>query len=418
MSSALDRIRAAVNHISFTSGTCCVAPEFCQLYYKQSPNSVLASALNMANASEQELASLISVCEAAPFGRGTETVLDESYRKALKLDLSQFATPFDLAGTSILHQIQQDLVDIDTSLRRRIRAEPYKLNIYDQGSFFKPHKDTPRGSNMFGSLVIVFPTPHKGGDLLLTENDEKWTFDAAEVLANSTPDKPQIAFVSFYSDVMHEVLPVLSGARITLTYNLYFETNSIEHRIPSPLVSDRFTAIKKAMMEYLADPEYPKGTLLCFGLAHCYPISHHDDNLYELRELSSYLKGSDALIFRVCKELGLKPKLLVYYRSRKGYRKTSQEYLARNFCESSDHYGDDYDEVDHLEGQGMTRIKGKKCVWVTPRLKKSGKESNYIHYGNEASLGTVYGEICIFCLPTKADSDENDIDDSESESSD
>ncbi|KAJ3875432.1 hypothetical protein F5879DRAFT_802470 [Lentinula edodes] len=100
-----------------------------------------AKFLDTANATKEQLASLISVCEPAPFGQGTETFLD----------------------TIILHSIQQDL-----ALRRMIRAEPYMLNVYDEGSFFKPHRDTPRGPNMFGSLVIIFPTTHEGGELILT----------------------------------------------------------------------------------------------------------------------------------------------------------------------------------------------------------------------------------------------------------
>lgn len=58
--------------------------------------------------------------------------MDEGYRKALKLELSQFAMPFDLASTNILQRIQRDLFTSNTALHRFIRAEPYKLNIYGQ----------------------------------------------------------------------------------------------------------------------------------------------------------------------------------------------------------------------------------------------------------------------------------------------
>jgi hypothetical protein len=88
--------------------------------------------LNLADATDEQLNRLISVCEAAPFGRGAESVMDESYRKALKLELSQFSTPFDIAATGILYRIQQDLVDTYSTLRRMIRAEPYKLNVYGE----------------------------------------------------------------------------------------------------------------------------------------------------------------------------------------------------------------------------------------------------------------------------------------------
>ena len=78
---------------------------------------------------------------------------------------------------------------------------------------------------MFGSLVIVFPAPHEGGALKLRTQRNKegerkeWTFDAPALLAQQT--QPSVAYVAFFSDVEHEVAPVVSGHRVTLTYNLY-----------------------------------------------------------------------------------------------------------------------------------------------------------------------------------------------------
>src|SRR5712692_10045677 len=90
-----------------------------------------------------------------------------------------------------------------------------------QGSFFKPHVDTPRSEKMFGSLVVVFPTPHEGGALFLRHLGHEWYFDSAQALAAA--DQPTIGYVAFFSDVEHEVAHVTSGNRITLTYNLYFD---------------------------------------------------------------------------------------------------------------------------------------------------------------------------------------------------
>jgi hypothetical protein len=90
-------------------------------------------------------------------------VLDSSYRKALKLDTTEFATSFDLGKTNLLRKVQRSLLDdIDN---RQIRAELYKLNVYREGGFFKAHKDTPRASNMIGSLVVALPAAHQGGAL-------------------------------------------------------------------------------------------------------------------------------------------------------------------------------------------------------------------------------------------------------------
>ncbi|KAI3601656.1 hypothetical protein WG66_009001 [Moniliophthora roreri] len=237
-SSAIERIRKVVETYSFTNGTCKVPVEFCDLYYKMEAVSPASSALSspgghgkkrqkmdplnttrapteyleLANASADQLAKLISACEAAPFGHGPESVLDESYRKALKMELSQFAMPPDLASTDIFHKVQKELVDTNKAMKR-----------HNKGAFFKLHKDPPRAENMFGSLVIIFPTAHKGGQLILSENGSVWTFDAPEALIESTPSTPEVALVVFYSNVTHKVKPVTKGARVTLTYNLYFE---------------------------------------------------------------------------------------------------------------------------------------------------------------------------------------------------
>uniref|UniRef100_A0A0W0GCS6 Fe2OG dioxygenase domain-containing protein n=1 Tax=Moniliophthora roreri TaxID=221103 RepID=A0A0W0GCS6_MONRR len=266
-SSAIERIRKVVETYSFTNGTCKVPVEFCDLYYKMEAVSPASSALSspgghgkkrqkmdplnttrapteyleLANASADQLAKLISACEAAPFGHGPESVLDESYRKALKMELSQFAMPPDLASTDIFHKVQKELVDTNKAMKRHVRTELCKLNVYgtlklrirsrskliycfqNKGAFFKLHKDPPRTENMFGSLVIIFPTAHKGGQLILSENGSVWTFDAPEALIESTPSTPEVALVVFYSNVTHKVKPVTKGARVTLTYNLYFE---------------------------------------------------------------------------------------------------------------------------------------------------------------------------------------------------
>ena len=73
---------------------------------------------------------------------------------------------------------------------------------------------------MFGSLVIVFPSPLEGGALLLRHRGQEWTFDSRNELTEAE-DQPSIGYVAFFSDIEHEVTPVTSGHRITLTYNLY-----------------------------------------------------------------------------------------------------------------------------------------------------------------------------------------------------
>ncbi|RDX41915.1 hypothetical protein OH76DRAFT_174842 [Lentinus brumalis] len=107
-------------------------------------------------------------------------------------------------------------------------------------AFFKSRKDTPRAGNMFDSLVIVFPTPHKGGELVLRHESKTYTFDSSMLL--SLPDmSSNVAFAAFFSDIDHEVLPVTSGHRVTITYNLYFAPpGTVVYQLRTPQKSCTF----------------------------------------------------------------------------------------------------------------------------------------------------------------------------------
>lgn len=77
------------------------------------------------------LNSLQSACEPARFGRNTETVLDETYRKAGKLDTSEFLVRLDVVKSGLLDVVCSSLLSGDKS-RRSVTAELYKLNVYGE----------------------------------------------------------------------------------------------------------------------------------------------------------------------------------------------------------------------------------------------------------------------------------------------
>ncbi|KAK0239345.1 hypothetical protein EDD85DRAFT_1003604, partial [Armillaria nabsnona] len=262
--------------------------------------------INLAHPTDAELHTLAEACKPAPFGRDSEEVLDDTYRKALKLDTILFATTMDLQMTKILDQIRVDLMDGYLSTEKRIRPELYKLNIYGEGSFFKSHKDTPRSENMFGSLVVVFPTGHQGGGLALRSHGEEWVFDASSLLANSTADEPEIAYAAFYNDVDHEVFPVTSGSRVTLTYNLYRERDTHTQVTLEDTKTDAITAeIKQSLSKLIDNPAFfPGGGKLGFGLRHQYPL-RANRGPFKVEDVIDLLKGSDAAIYKACESLSV-----------------------------------------------------------------------------------------------------------------
>lgn len=56
------------------------------------------------------------------------------------------------------------------------------------------------------AFVLIFPTLHKGGALILLDNGEEWSFDSVDTASKHSG--PHVGYVAFYSDVEHEVTTV------------------------------------------------------------------------------------------------------------------------------------------------------------------------------------------------------------------
>ena len=116
---------------------------------------------------EQQAKALIQRSELAPFGRGEETIVDTEVRKNWQIS----ADDFEL-GNPQWHEALQAAVDQigkDLGLSGcNIGFEPYKLLVYEEGSFFVSHRDTEKIPNMFATLVVNLPSQHTGGELIFS----------------------------------------------------------------------------------------------------------------------------------------------------------------------------------------------------------------------------------------------------------
>jgi hypothetical protein len=262
---------------------------------------------------------------------------------------------------------------------------------------------------MFGSLVIVFPTPHEGGALLLRHRGQEWAFDSGKELA--AKDKPSIGYVAFFSDIEHEVAPVISGHRVTLTYNLYFDdggpvfaNDAVSMHLTPPQLANEGT-FYEAFTALLENPEFlAEGGTLAFGLRHVYPIQKN------LKHVYSVLKGSDAVVYRSVRALGFEPALYVLYE----WNSPPLGVLVDKVIEFGNvEMEDEYDDlVDYAlrEGGIVTYLPGpefggyesesrfktpERLEWVTPMTTFNRQEDAYPSYGNEPELTWVYGDICL-----------------------
>lgn len=85
--------------------------------------------MDLANANDPKLHTLVGACERASFGLDKKDILDETYRKAWKMDSSRFSTSFDIVNTGILDHVYAKLTPGSPDM---IRPELYKLNAYGE----------------------------------------------------------------------------------------------------------------------------------------------------------------------------------------------------------------------------------------------------------------------------------------------
>lgn len=216
---------------------------------------------------------LVAVAESAPYGRGAETVVDRDVRRTWQIDSSKVRIGGRHWERTIAGLVTAAAEGLGVS--EPVAADFYKLLVYDTGSFFVDHRDTEKIPGMFATMLLVLPSIHHGGELIVKHLDR-------EVVLDLRPEEPsEIGFAAFYSDCVHEVRPIIAGYRLTLVYNLRFLG---ERR---PLKSPDYRAEQRRVVELLrgwADAEDEPDKLI-LSLEHAYTPA----------ELSfGALKGADA----------------------------------------------------------------------------------------------------------------------------
>ena len=284
---------------------------------------------------------------------------------------------------------------------------------------------------MFGSLVCLLPSAHEGGSLLLRHRNYRFTFDGQALLQGAPP--ASIAWVAFFGDVEHEVSPVTSGHRITITFNLYFDSN---FRPASRATSKHL--FKSALEELINDPILSSAhSNLGFGLEYAYPSG---SGSWEPAITS--LKGVDATLIQILNDLEVDWDFYLLYREARKedgfpFRILTQTIIngehvdlnvegaeerllhSGSFVVVNPTLGRLKDPMELYEwfrftGRGDLVGEGweyKDVEWVTKPNEECLDRSATLTYGNEPSLGFVYHNLCVLArivLPLE-DDDHDDV---------
>ncbi len=227
-----------------------------------------------------QAAQLIAAAERAPYGRGGETLIDTAVRRTWQIG----ADRVHIAGAHWPAMLAMVVERAAAGLGAGVGVVPelYKLLVYDEGSFFVGHRDTEKSAGMFATLLVALPSLHTGGELVVRHRDR----EARLGLRGADPS--EAAWAAFYADCLHEVLPVTSGYRLVLAYNLLRKGKGREPRPPSYATE---TAALGRLLRRWREEGAEAPALEDRPLKLVYPLQH----AYTPAELSfAALKGADA----------------------------------------------------------------------------------------------------------------------------
>ena len=397
------------------------------------------SSLELPGASEADMIKLLDVCSVASFGYKGKDVVDENYRSAFKLEPDNFLTNFQICATPILQEIQSIISTIVG-----LKAELYKLNIYARGGFFKAHVDTPRSERMFGSLVVCLPTQFTGGELIVRHHKEEIKYDWSSIASDTSSI---LHWAAFFSDVEHEVLPVSEGYRVTLTYNLSYQSKAA-----GSALDVKTNSFYKLLQAALSNPVFMRdGGVLGFNshysyvfdtqwadlLTHVNTIKDKADTIERLirfpcdkfvhlskdkqmkvlrdagvNEIDHknildaipsdfpLLKGADYIVVESAKSLGLPVCVKPFLSNNRGDE--NFEYAFKDFSQCTSMFEEgclgylDNHRVEPLQlfGDAICRYKAQDITWCQ-ELFYDQPAGAALHYGNNASVDLWYKSAAI-----------------------
>lgn len=255
---------------------------------------------------------LLERCQPAPFGDGKTTRYDRRVRDAfqLKAESGSFQVEnFDLGTAGILKKVRRQLVPHDPN---PLSAELYTLNVYTEGGHFARHKDTPRGSDMLGTLVVCLPSVFSHGRMVLSHRGVVRTLDWGRAI-ESQRDPTRLHWVAFFGDVDHQIETVWTGARVTVTYLLRRGTGAAP--APDAAGEDLEPRVRDAWRALLADGTFlPNGGTLGYPCCHLYQQDARFQRKQRAidRQSLTTLKGRDHLVAATGLQAGLKGAFVPY----------------------------------------------------------------------------------------------------------
>lgn len=382
--------------------------------------------------SERDAKAIINVSREAASGESTEENTDESERKTYGIEADRIELRNPRWSKTVQYAVRKSIEQLGVlGGESRVRADLHKMLLYEGAGSPSTEHDSYAVSGRIGTVVIILPSEHEGGEAVVRLGNQKRTLSITE------PREFSYSYMAWYADADYSVEPVSSGYRLALTYNLIHQTGDIEAARPSSVVNDNRAAIDSALKAWktrLGDDETTTDMLV-----------HLFESEYPQEKLGlQALEGSDQVqslrLHEACQEHGFSTFLgqLEHTTRRGGYEEEDEEdqdqdwkleklFTLEGLCiaetldveqdsiiqdqpfenrSPDDEQCDDWDE----EGSGWTGTYKRSCVVIVPSdhvdafLRKASRlnisdwtQATLDRLADEGSVEDVKNEVLKIC---------------------
>ncbi|GES57634.1 2OG-Fe(II) oxygenase superfamily protein [Aspergillus terreus] len=243
---------------------------------------------------------LISKARPATYDMDNEMTVDASMRNTWELKPDQFEIRNSAWGVyveSCCARVAQDL-----GIKAPIAATLHKMLIYDTNAMSKRHTDGAKSSGTFGTLLIVLPSPHKGGAVSVKHRRDKKSLPILGGTQSVDPSMPCPSFgivqgpeVGILRDALEEWLQATQkSAAVYYTLDHEYPENKVTLEALKNNDMSRVQALKQLASEldmdiFLAilekETEGTCSTDRYFGSKKVYPLDEARDIYYKIRDL-------------------------------------------------------------------------------------------------------------------------------------
>jgi hypothetical protein len=210
--------------------------------------------------STKEVKEIYEVASIAGFGnvKTLTTDINPMVRNSREITSSQFTI-----SKAMLREVERRWAE--NLYPRKVRAEAYKINIYQPGDFFSAHRDTPE-KDLLGTFLLR----------LHDTSDTKFILKGKDV---------DYVWCAFFTDVVHEMPKLNEGYRMYVSFKIY---SSVEEKSEEKSKESSCTTTDDKLKNIFSAFETPFGVLL----------SH-----YYTKELPSSLKDIDEKLYQITSSL-------------------------------------------------------------------------------------------------------------------